>query len=130
MFRYQWPALCMAALLSVPAVVQAQDLGPDAQLQFFATCAGRLAAVVEREWDEDGAISALSAHQRDEVGDIVAAIATRERSRDVLMWRNNGKAAQTALLTRAHSATDAQDAAWAARRAQELRQECASVLLG
>ncbi|MEJ6402606.1 hypothetical protein [Yoonia sp. 2307UL14-13] len=116
--------------MNVSAPVHAQDLGPNAQLQFFATCAGRLAAVVEREWNEDGTISALAAHQRDQVGDIIAAIATRDRSRDVLIWRNDGKAAQTALIARARSAGDAEDAAWAARRAQELRRECVSVLLG
>ncbi len=130
MFRYQWPVLCLAALLNLSAPVHAQDMGPDAQLRFFATCAGRLAASIEREWEETGAISALSTRQRDAVGEIVAAIATREMSRDVLIWRNNAKDAQYALLGRALGSQDAKEAAWAARRAQELRQECTEMLLG
>lgn len=108
--------------------VQAQSYDADAQLRLFASCVGRLSAVVEHEWNAAGAVSRTTAARRDAVVQIVAAILPQDRSRDALYWRNAAKEAQSNLIARANSASDAADAAWAQSQARRLEQECTSLL--
>lgn len=114
-------------MLTAPAA-QAQPIDPDEQLRTFAACVGRLSAVVEHEWNVAGAISQTSQARRDAVGEIVAAIIPTDRSRDVLQWRNAAKQAQRNLLTRASTATDGSEAAWATAQAARFEHECTALL--
>lgn len=124
------PVLCfLTALMVAPVAVRAQYLSPEAQLQTFAICVGRLSAVVEYEWMSEGAVSDEAERQRDMAVQLVAAIISNDQSRDVLNWRNAAKNAQFALMTRAEYSDDRAEAAWATQRATLLRQECTSLLL-
>lgn len=112
-------------LLATPSVA----LESDNHLQTFATCAGRLSAVMEYQWMFDGAASEQTKAQRAAVLDLIGAIMPSDRGRDVLQWRISAKLAQSALLTRATFNDDPVDAAWAQRTAARLTQECTGMLL-
>ncbi len=103
-------------------------MAPELQLQTFASCVGRLSAVVEYEWNVSGAVSAETSQRRDAAVEIVAAIIPIDRSRDVLDWRNAAKEAQWNLLTRAELAQDSTEAAWALDQAKRLERQCTSLL--
>ncbi|MEL6681759.1 MAG: hypothetical protein AAFQ09_03840 [Pseudomonadota bacterium] len=102
---------------------------PDAQLRTFAACVGRLSAVLEHEWNNIGAVSSETALKRDAAAEIVAAIVSEERSRDILEWRNAAKLAQHRLLSRALTTHDAAEAAWALQQAEHYETACASLLI-
>lgn len=116
------------ALLSAPSA-RAQPIDPDQQLRVFATCAGRLSAVMEYQWMFDGAASENTKIQRAAVIDLVEAIMPLDRGRDVLQWRISAKLAQSALLTRATFNENPSDAAWASAQAARFERECTGLLL-
>ncbi len=121
--------VCLTSLFLFAApALQSQPAGPEAQLRTFAACVGRLSAVLEHEWNIAGSISESTKAQRDAVVEIVAAIVPRDRSRDVLYWRNAAKQAQSSLLARANFATDGADAAWADAQAKRYEHECTALL--
>lgn len=107
----------------------ASALDEQQQLQIFATCAGRLSAVMEFQWMFDGAASENTAIQRAGLLDLIEAIMPPDYGREVLQWRLSAKAAQSALLTRAAFNQDPQDAAWAQTASRQQTAECASLLL-
>ncbi len=111
------------------SVADAHPLDPEQQLRTFATCAGRLSAVMEYQWMFDGAASEQTKAQRAAVIDLVHAIMPPERGRDVLHWRISAKQAQSALLTRATFNENADDATWARRQADRFARECTGLLL-
>lgn len=119
--------LCLALLGT--SSVRAQTIDPEQQLRTFATCAGRLSAVMEYQWMFDGAASEHTKNQRAAVIDLVEAIMPPERGRDVLQWRISAKLAQSALLTRATFNENESDAAWAYQQAARLERECTGLLL-
>ncbi|EBA12819.1 hypothetical protein RCCS2_16019 [Roseobacter sp. CCS2] len=119
--------LCLALLCAPKA--DAQSIDTEQQLRTFATCAGRLSAVMEHQWIFDGPASEHTKIQRAAVIDLVEAIMPTDRGREVLHWRISAKLAQSALLTRATFNDDERDAAWAHERAQRLRQDCTGLLL-
>lgn len=129
LYRSGARAFCLVvlSLFTTPAI-QAQSYDADAQLRLFASCVGRLSAVVEHEWNAAGAVSGTTAARRDAVVEIVAAILPQDRGRDALYWRNAAKEAQSNLLARANSVQDAADAAWAKSQARRLEQECTALL--
>ncbi|WP_341365582.1 hypothetical protein [Yoonia sp. BS5-3] len=98
------------------------------QLHYFATCTGRLSALMEHQWMFDGAASEQTKRQRASMIDLVTAIAKPDEGRQVLHWRLMAKHAQSVLLTRATFNDDPADAAWAEARAVSLTQECAGLL--
>ncbi|KMW56412.1 hypothetical protein AIOL_001366 [Candidatus Rhodobacter oscarellae] len=104
--------------------------GADAQLHGFATCAGRLSALMEHQWMFDGAASEETEHSRALVIDILDAMMPADRGRDVLSWRIEAKVAHSALLTRASFAQEPRDRIWAARTALRLTEDCQRFLLG
>ena len=120
--------LLAATLALLPVTLKADQFSPDTQLHIFATCAGRLSAVVEYEFMEAGAPSAEAQRSHDAVIALVAAVMSQDQSRAVLNWRTSAKRAQFNLLRRSQ-ARNPEDAAWAARRAQALTQECAALVL-
>ena len=121
-------SLVAATLALLPVTSKADQFDPEAQLHTFATCAGRLSAVVEYEFMEAGAPSEEAQRSHDAVIALVAAVMSQDQSRAVLNWRTSAKRAQFNLLLRSQ-AQNQDDAAWAARRAQALTQECTALVL-
>ncbi len=119
--------LCLTLLSASPADAQAFD--PEQQLREFATCAGRLSAVMEHQWLFDGAAADRTKAQRAAVIDLVEAVMPPDRGRDVLHWRISAKLAQSALLTRATFNEDPVDAAWAREQAKRFERACTGLLL-
>ena len=118
----------VAFLAFVPMASQAQQISQDTQLHTFATCAGRLSALVEYEWMAEGAPSEEAQKYHDAAIALVAAVISEDQSRNVLNWRTSAKQAQFNLLLRTQ-AQNREDAAWAAQRAQLLTRECTELLL-
>lgn len=108
--------------LALPAMAAGQDV-PD-PLRHFATCTGRLSALVEYQWRTDGPASDATAHQRDAMADLLAAVTPPEAATLAMALRIEAKVAHAALLAQAgfdHRA-----------RAQALRliAHCTGLLLG
>jgi len=116
------------ALLVAP-LGHAHPLDPEQQLHTFATCAGRLSAVMEHQWLFDGPASEQTKLQRAAIIDLVEAVMPPDREPEVLQWRIAAKVAQLALLTRATFNPDARDAAWAQQQATRFARECTGLLL-
>ena len=115
-------ALCLLA----PVPGQAAE---DDTLRTFATCAGRLSAVMEFQWMFDGPASELTATRRAAVIDLIEAIMAPDDGRRVLAWRLAAKEAQARLLTRATFNDDPADAAWARAHADGFERDCTALLL-
>jgi len=113
-----WPATTVSATEADP------------QLRFFATCAGRLSALMEHQWNHDTAASETTSMQRAEMIALVSSIMPADAGRAVLMLRVEAKHAQAGLLRRAVHAKNPDEAAWAQGRSAALVSECTSILLG
>lgn len=98
-------------------------------LQTFATCVGRLSAVMEHQWMFDGPASDRTKVQRAHLLDLVEAVMEPQQAAEVLHWRISGKQAQSVLLTRSVFNSDADDAAWARAMALDFEQSCTGLLL-
>jgi len=101
----------------------------DQQLQFFATCAGRLSALMEHQWTYDLASVDATTAQRSEMIDLVFAVMPKDEGRAVLLMQVEAKHAQARLLRRAATNRDPGDARWAQSRSEDLMGECTSVLM-
>ncbi len=101
-----------------------------ADLHTFASCAGRLSALMEHQWLLSDPSSDITARQREGMLSIVAALSEPGQEAVALAWRIEAKAAQADLLTRARFDTNEATAAQAARRSDELLGMCRSLLLG
>ncbi|KQB97559.1 hypothetical protein AL073_01005 [Loktanella sp. 1ANDIMAR09] len=121
--------LALVVALSSATIASAQSIDVDEQLRTFATCAGRLSAVMEHQWMFDGPASEHTEDLRDAVLELVEAVMPAERRGEVLQWRISAKVAQAALLRRASFNTDTRDAAWARTQAGRFEQECTGLLL-
>lgn len=121
------PVAALIAAFTVPMPSHAN--GPEQHLRNFATCAGRLSAVMEFQWMFDGPASEQTKAQRTAVLDLIGAIMEPGQDRTVLHWRLSAKHAQAVLLTRATFNDDPDDAAWAYAQAARLTQECTGLLL-
>ena len=118
---------CILALSAAPAA--ALDGAADPQLRFFASCTGRLSALMEHQWNYDMAAVDQTTLYRSEMIELVSAIMPADAGRDVLLMRVEAKHAQASLLRRAVMSRDPSDANWAKSRAEALLQDCTSVLL-
>jgi len=119
-------SLCLACA-APPAA--AFDKALDPQLQFFASCAGRLSATMEHQWNYDTPAAQQTRVFRAHMIDLVSAVMPDDAGRDVLLVRVEAKHAQAQLLRRAAINRDPQDADWAQARADALLHDCTSVLL-
>ena len=104
-------------------------LANDTPLHTFASCAGRLSAVMEHQWLMRDPASEQTKERRATMLALVDAIMAPEQDRDVLTWRVDAKQAHAVLLTRATFNTDRADAAWALRRAEAELAACTGLLL-
>ncbi len=120
-------ALALMLALSPPPAAWAESHAAKDQLQFFATCTGRLSALMEHQWMFDGPASDLTKDRRDAMFSLVEAVALPDDTRRVLLWRVEAKHAQAALLQQAAfgAGTAAQNAQ---RIADRLMQDCTAVL--
>ncbi|WP_146343881.1 hypothetical protein [Falsiphaeobacter marinintestinus] len=103
---------------------------PTTRLQFFASCAGRLSALMEHQWMFDGTASEHTKSRRANVLEILQAMMPPDAGRSVLNWRIDAKMAHASLLTRATFNDNAADAQRAAQVATRMVAQCDSVLLG
>lgn len=125
----------LGAILSaamIPFAAGADDLGvaPPNQLHVFATCAGRLSALMEHQWMFDGPASDLTQKQNQAVVAVLDAITPPGQGPVVLGWRIEAKVAHRALLSSAAFTTDPRRTSSAARHADDLVRPCTAMLLG
>jgi hypothetical protein len=115
------------ACLALPLLAQ-PVAAEDATLRLFATCTGRMSAVVEHQWLIGGAGSDVTQAARDAMEGLVEAATPPGDEARVMGWRVEAKLAQKALLARAAFGGSGQD--MAATRAEALLAECRGLLLG
>jgi len=125
-------AVVFAVAFAVPA--HSLPLTVSDRVQGFATCAGRLSALMEYQWMFDGAGSERTRELRAELEDLLVAVLPEARTRgispaQVLDWRIRAKVAQAALLQQARFATDSRRMRLAARQARYNQTECEGLLL-
>ena len=101
----------------------------DDPLYRFASCTGRLSALMEFQWLTDGPASEETRQLRDMMIELVEAIMPQGQGPKVLAWRIDAKAAQSKLLTSAYFATDSDQALWSMARATQQIDECRALLL-
>ena len=121
----------IAAAGAAPAAGVALPQDERAQVRVFATCAGRMSAVVEFQWMFDGAASERSARVREGfLALLEASVGGAASPREALAWRIEAKMAQAQLLTLQTFGTDPRAARAAARASSLYLGECAGLLLG
>jgi hypothetical protein len=113
--------------LAAPLPAQADADVPDNPLHFFATCAGRMSAVMEHQWLVDGPASDITKARRALVLDVVASLTPPGEEAQVMAWRIEAKAAHAALLGQSRHGP-APDQTRAAKRAETLLQSCEAYL--
>ena len=127
------PALLCA--LAAPVAAQADTDIPDNPLYYFATCAGRMSALMEHQWLVDGPASDITKARRAAVLDVLASLTPPGSEVQVMAWRVEAKAAHAALLRQTlpqtslparHGPTPAQTRA--AKRAATLLRQCEAYL--
>lgn len=121
--------LCLAVLISGTGHM-APAGEADQRLRFFATCAGRLSALMEHQWLFDGPGSEQTRAQRAAMIDVLMAMTPSGAHGSVLNWRIEAKAAHATLLTRATFSEDPATAGRARRLARRHVAECTAHLLG
>jgi hypothetical protein len=116
--------LLIPLLQALPLCAQARD----DTLRLFATCTGRLSALMEHQWLMQDPGSDLTRTERDRMIALLEAAAPPEGQVQAMNWRVQAKSAQAALLAKAGFAPDPAQAAWARARAGQLVAECLSLL--
>jgi hypothetical protein len=118
-------AFALTALFQAPPI-----FAQSADLRLFATCAGRLSALMEHQWLLSDPASDQTARQRDSMLSLVLAMTGPQDAARALNWRIEAKAAQASLLAHARFATNDATAARSAQRSDDLLAMCRSLLLG
>lgn len=121
--RTLFAALILAACFATP--IRAGD----GIVWTFAGCTGRLSAQMEYQWLISDPASDITEARRKVMIALLEATMSQEDARSILAHRIDAKHAQSRLLTRAHFNRDAEDAAWAQRRAETEIATCAALLL-
>ena len=122
--------VAMTLSLPVQAGEMTSPLAPmDDQLVQFATCAGRLSALMEHQWMVDGPASERTAKDVAAFSDLVQALIAPEDGRRILALRIEAKVAHRALLMQVDFGPDPRQSAIAARRAAELIGACRAIVL-
>lgn len=100
----------------------------DDTLRLFATCTGRLSALMEHQWLMQDPGSDTTQTERDQMIALMEAASPPDTLVQAMNWRLQAKAAQAALLSKAGFAPDPAQAARALARAGQLVTECLSLL--
>lgn len=96
----------------------------------FASCAGRLSAVMEHQWLMSDPGAKVTEIRRQTMISLLEAVINAGQGREVLNWRIDAKQAQSVLLTRATFNDDPADAHWAHTRAETELAACTGLLTG
>jgi hypothetical protein len=128
--KHTLAVVLLAAMIPFAAGAEGLVPSPPDQLQFFATCAGRLSAQMEHQWMFDGPASEVTAKQNQAVVEMLEAITEPDHRPIVMGWRIEAKVAHRALLSSAALNTDPRRAATSDRHAQHLIAPCTAMLLG
>jgi hypothetical protein len=118
------------ALCAPLSPARALPTSADDQLQFFASCVGRMSALMEHQWMFDGPASEITESHRETLISLMSAVMPAGTGRKVLAWRIEAKLAHSTLLTRATFNENPDDARWAELTAVRHTSECSSILLG
>ncbi len=119
--------LMLALNLGVQATgATAQTADP---LYPFATCTGRLSALVEHQWMMSDPGSDASAAVRDSLSALTEAVLAEGQRRQAMEWRLNAKIAAAGLLNRATFVSDSVQAARASQRAAAMIEACRALVL-
>ena len=95
----------------------------------FASCAGRFSAEMEHAWlIADDRADRFKDHRAAFI-DLLEAVVASDGKRDALNWRIEAKIAHADLLSRATFSNDADQSAWALRRASANIALCETYLL-
>ena len=103
--------------------------GQQDALTLFATCTGRLSALMEHQWLTDGPQSEETARTRARMIGLLETVMPPGAGAEVLHRRIEAKMAQAALLGQATFATDPRRAATARRLAALQLAQCERPLL-
>jgi hypothetical protein len=123
--------LLRATILGLLGVLQAPaSSAQTTDLRVFASCAGRLSAVMEDQWLLSDPAADVTARQREAMLSLVSAMTEPGQEKVAMAWRVEAKAAQAELLSLARFGLNDATAARAARRSDELLTMCRSLLLG
>lgn len=95
----------------------------------FADCTGKLSAQLEHEWLMSDAAARDTEERLSQFQDLLHAATPTEQQRATLHRRIEAKLSHSAVLTRATFNTNANDAAWAVRRARASIAQCDTLLL-
>jgi hypothetical protein len=118
-------------LAGLMGIFQAQAaLGQTADLRLFASCAGRLSALMEHQWLLSDPEAEVTAAERDAMLSLVSTMVGPEDEALALTLRVAAKAVQADLLSQARFGQDDARAARAARQSDDLIGMCRSLLLG
>ena len=120
-------AVALLYALAAPLAARADADLPDDPVHFFATCAGRMSAVIEHQWIVDGPASEVTKARRDAVVEVLEAMMPPGDGARVMGWRVEAKAAHAALLGQVRHGPEAVRAR-AERRALALIAECEAFL--
>lgn len=101
----------------------------DQQLRHFATCAGRLSALMEHQWLVDGPASEKTAQEVHALSALIQAIMVEGENNRALAWRIEAKVAQRALLMQVDFGTDKKRGDLARNRSDTLIGPCRAMLL-
>lgn len=119
-------ATALMLSLAPSGAAWAGDGLPDDPLYLFATCTGRLSALMEHQWIVDGPASDRTRQDRDVMLSLVDATMRHGAEVQVMAWRIEAKVAHAALLAQARS-PDAAKAKRAERRAGLLMRDCSAI---
>jgi len=120
-------ATALLVALAAPLAARAGGDIPDDPLRFFATCAGRMSALMEHQWIVDGPASDATKAKRQSVLEVVEALTPPGDEAVVMGWRIEAKAAHAALLAATRHG-GAAAVLRAERRALALQAECDALL--
>lgn len=116
--------LCLTLL--APALPVCAETDP---LPLFATCTGRLSALVEHQWLMQDPASDATERLRDQMADLLASVTAPVAAAHAMDLRLQAKAAEAALLSLATFSTEPAFAGQARQRAIALTDACTALLL-
>lgn len=118
----------LCALLSLSAGTTAAE-ADDRLLHQFASCTGRLSALMEHQWLMGHADADKTQAWRNTMASLLDAIQPQGAGRMVLSLRIEAKMAQASLLQRAVFNDDPADAARAQQQSEVAIATCASLII-
>lgn len=121
--------LILGLTLVFQAATTSAQTNPSDPLYRFATCTGRLSAMVEHQWLMSDPKSDATAALRDDMVQLMDAAMADGQAQQAMAWRLEAKVAAAALLRRAAFGQDPALARWSQRRAVELVDGCRAIIL-